>query len=195
MSGEQTQIKKPYPGPTWLAALPHWLLFSALGVALLGLPAAFTNMFVPGNYLPSLPWLEAARPAVYALWFICGSAYFLCGLIASKKSGANAYIDAVFITLFAFGLSFIPLSNMVYSGLPSLMAAVAGSEVQHQFRVSANNLTGYKWCRNPLDLEEMPFMTALCNAKEFRPRLAPGTTVTFGGKGTWMGLYVEYIDP
>lgn len=195
MSGEQTQIKTPYPGPLWLAALPPWLLFSAVGFALLGLPAAFINLLVPGNYLPSLLWLEAARPAVYALWFISGSAYFLCGLIASKKSGANAYIDAVFVTMIGFGLSFIPLSNMVYSGLPSVIASVAGSEVQHQFRVSANNRPGYKWCRNPLHLEAMPFMTALCDAKEFRPRLAPGKTVTFGGEGTWMGLYVEYIDP
>ncbi len=95
----------------------------------------------------------------------------------------------------AFGLCFIPLSNVIYSGVPSLIATVAGGEVQHQFRVSANNLPGHKWCRNPLDLEGMPFMTALCDTKDIRPPLAPGRTVTFGGQGTWMGLYVDYIQP
>lgn len=188
MSGEQTQIKKPYPGPTWLAVLPPWLLFSAVGIALLGLPAAFINMFVPGNYLPSVEWIEASRPYVYLLWAISGAAYFLFGLIGSKSTGGNAYIDAVFITALAFGFFFIPLSNVIYSGVPSLIATVAGGEVEHQFRVSANNRPSDKWCRTPLDLEAMPLMTALCDAKEFRHRLAPGTAVTFGGKGTWMGL-------
>jgi hypothetical protein len=194
MPGANPQSDTPQRGPAWLSRLPPWFLLVGLLFFLLWMPAAFINLFVDGNYLPSVDWLEASRPYVYLLWAISVGANFLCGLIGTKSTGANAYIDAIFITAVAFGLTFIPLSNVVYSGVPSLIAAVAGDKVQHQFRVSANNLPGYKWCRNPLDLEGMPFMTALCDAKEFRPPLAPGRIVTFGGQGTWMGLYVEYIQ-
>lgn len=195
MQDKTARQTRPYPGPTWVTTLPPWLLFSSVGIALLWLPAAVINLFVAGNYLPSTAWLEGARPYVYLLWSVCGAAYFLSGLIASKSPGANAYIDAIFITAVAFGFTFVPLSNLVYSGVPSLMAGIAGGGVQHQFRVSANDEPGYKWCRTPLQLAGMPFMTALCDAQGFRSSLAPGQTVTFGGQGTWMGLHVEYIQP
>jgi hypothetical protein len=157
------------------------------------MPAAILGLFVAGNYLPSTQWLEAARPAVYALWCICGASYFLCGLIASRNTGANSYIDAVFVTAVATGFTFIPVSNFIYSGIPAVLASVVGDDVQHQFRVSTVDRAGYKWCRNPVELEEMAFMTALCDAKEFRARLSPGQSVVFGGQGTWMGLYVDYM--
>ena len=176
-----------------MTALPPWLLFTAVGIALLSLSVAFLNLFIAGNYLPSAEWLNASRPYVYLLWSVCAAAYFLFGLIGSKSVGANAYIDAIFVTAIMFGFSFVTVSNLVFSGVPSLIASVVGEEVEHQFQVSAVDRAGYKWCRNPLELDGMPFMTALCEAKDIRSTLSPRQTVTFGGQGTWMGLYVDYM--
>lgn len=193
MHGAPTQDNRPYQGPTWVTTLPPWLLFSAVGIALFWLPAAVLNLFVAGNYLPSTVWLDASRPYVYLLWSVCAAAYFLFGLIGSKSIGANAYVDAIFLTAVMFGFTFVPVSNLVYSGVPSFIASVVGGEVEHQFQVSAVDQAGYKWCHNPLELDGMPFMTALCEAKEIRSTLSPRQTVAFGGQGTWMGLYVDYM--
>lgn len=194
MPGAPIQEKRSYKGPTWVTTLPPWLLFTAVGIALFWLPAAVLNSFVARNYLPSTAWLDASRPYVYLLWSVCGAAYLLFGLIGSKSTGANAYIDAVFITAVAAGLTFIPVTNFVYSGIPAVLASFAGGEVEHSYVVVRADRRSDKWCRTPVELAGMPFMTKLCGVgNEFRAHLSPGQTVVFGGSGTWMGLYVEYM--
>lgn len=149
------------------------------------------ELLISGTYVPSHEWLEASRPAVYALWMVWGVAVFVI-LVRSYTDASKGAVYAVV----AIALFFAPIGNLVRASIPALIANAYGEDVQHVYKVVRVDRHGSRRCRTPVVLEGLPFMTRLCGVgDEFRAKLSPGQTVTFGGKGTWMGLYVEYIDP
>lgn len=153
-------------------------------------------MFIPSHYLPSEDWLRFSRPGAYALVGLSFVWTFLIVARASKHTDANAYVDGIFTAGLLVGLFYAPISDLVHKNVPAVLAAVFGSEVSHSYKVITADRPSDKWCRTPVELEGMPFLTKLCGTgNDFRSRLSPGQTVIFGGSGTWMGLYVEYMLP
>lgn len=148
------------------------------------------ELLISGTYVPSHEWLEASRPAVYALWMVWGVAVFVILVRSNTDVSRGALYTVVAIALF-----FAPIGNLVRASIPALIANAYGEDVQHVYKVVRTNGFGGIRCRTPVELEGLPFMTKLCDVgNEFRAKLSPGQTATFGGKGTWMGLYVEYIQ-
>ncbi|MCB6179857.1 hypothetical protein LHP98_17180 [Rhodobacter sp. Har01] len=163
---------------------------------MLWLPAAILASIIPGHYLPSEDWLRFSRPAAYTLVSVSFVVIFLVGARVSKHTDASAYVDGIFVAGLLVGLFYAPMADLVHKNIPALLAAASGSEVKHSYKVITADRPSDKWCRSPIELEGMPFMTRLCGTGEdFRAHLSPGQTVVFGGKGTWMGLYVEYMLP
>jgi hypothetical protein len=194
MPGANPQSDTPQRGPAWLSRLPPWSLVVGLFFLLLWMPAAFLAMFIPGHYLPSEDWLRFSRPIAYALVGISFVWTVLVLARGSKHTDANAYVDGIVVAGVILGLFYAPISDLVHKNIPALLAAVFGSEVNYSFTVIAADRPSDKWCRTPVELEGMPFMTQLCGVgNDFRSRLSPGQTVVFGGTGTWMGLYVDYM--
>lgn len=151
---------------------------------------------IPGNYLPSEEWLRFSRPAAYALVGTSFVVTALFGARISKHNDANAYVDGIFIAAILGGLFYAPTADLVHKNIPAVLGAVFGSEVRHSYQVISANGQSDKWCRSPVELEGMPFMTELCGkGDEFRSRLYPGQSVIFVGTGTWMGLYVDHMLP
>lgn len=189
MPGADPPTKPPLGNAIWLSRLPRWLLLSAAAFGLLFIPAGILELSLPDRYLPSTEWLRVSRPAVYALWIIWGlSVLFVVGL--SDASGTKR----VFVAVGSIALFSSPVGNLVRSNIPALLALMSGGEVEHAYIVVRADRRSDKWCRTPVELEGMPFMTKLCGVSdEFRAHLSPGQTVVFGGSGTWMGLYVEYM--
>jgi hypothetical protein len=176
--------------PSWPATVPRWLSITAAVVALLSFPAVILDLLTKDRYLPSSDWLEASRPAVYALWLVWSLALlFVCSVQHKRSTAKGAAVAVGAILIF-----FPAVGNLVRTSVPALVATVAGTDVQHAYKVTRADGSGGKICHTPIELAGMPFMTKLCNTgEEFRSRLHPGQTVTFGGQGTWMGLYVEYM--
>lgn len=191
MSGSNASSPPPTERASWFIGLPKWIAGTLALIGLLFIPAGILELLISGTYVPSHEWLEASRPAVYALWMVWGVAVFVI-LVRSNTDVSKGAVYAVV----AIALFFAPVGNLVRTSIPALMAKAYGEDVQHEYKVVRTNGFGGKRCRTPVELEDLPFMTKLCDVgNEFRAKLSPGQTVTFGGKGTWMGLYVEYIQP
>lgn len=192
MPGENLPTAPPPSKANWASGLRPWLAWSVGLVGLLLIPAGILDIALTNSgYLPSAEWLQVSRPAVYALWLVWGVAI----LFVVGRSGASAAVRL----LVAFGCLtlFAPsVGDLVRSGIPALFATISGTEVQHKYRILRAGRSSTKFCRTPVEVEGMPFMTMLCGVgNEFRSHLSPGQTVIFGGKGTWMGLYVDHTLP
>jgi len=178
------------PSPTkatWATGWPQWLVWMVTGVVLLILPAVILEALISDKYLPSIEWLQASRPAVYGLWLVWGLAILLAVLRSGGSVAMRVFVSVVCIAIFAPSVG-----NLVRSSIPALIATISGTDVQHTFRVIRADGSSGKFCRTPVELEDMPFMTKLCGVgSNFRASLSPGQTVVFRGQGTWMGLYVQ----
>ena len=191
MSGSNPPSPPPTERASWFTGLPKWITASVALIGLLFIPAGILDLLTSGTYVPSHEWLKASRPAVYALWMVWGGAVFVILVRSNTSFSKGAAYSVVAIALF-----FAPLGNLVRTSIPALVANAYGADVQHVYKVVRANGFGGKRCRTPVELEGLPFMTKLCDVgNDFRAKLSPGQTVTFGGKGTWMGLYVAYIEP
>lgn len=191
MPGANASPNPPRSKATWASGLPRWLIWLVVFFGLLFIPAAILELSISGRYLPSVEWLQASRPAVYALWLFWGLAILL--LIGTAEA---SYAKRVFVVVGAITIFSPSVGNIVRSNIPALIATISGTDVQHSYEVIRSNGPNDKLCRTPVELTDMPFMTKLCDVgNDFRAQLTPGQTVVFGGKGTWMGLYVEYMLP
>lgn len=182
-------------GPASLASLSPWVFVGALVLCLIALIAGFLDLIVSGRYLPSSDWLRYSRPTAYivlGVWFVL---IFLATARASKHKDANAYVDGMFAAMLLVGFFFIPFANLFHRTIPALLDGISTNETEHSFTILKATDPNDKWCRNPVELEEMPPMIRLCDVN-FRTGLAKGDDVTFGGFGSWRGLYVDhFIQP
>lgn len=179
-------------GPDFLAKLPPWVFVAALAMSVVAFLATCLDLMASGRYLPSSDWLRFSRPTAYVVlgvWFVL---IVLVTARASKHRDANAYVDGVFVAMLLVGFVSIPFANLFHRTIPALLDGISTNETEHIYTV--RNATGRndKWCRNPVELEEMPPMIRLC-AVDFRTALSKGDTVIFGGFGSWRGLYVDYF--
>ncbi|MFN6057930.1 MAG: hypothetical protein ACK47C_18055 [Paracoccaceae bacterium] len=192
MTQAKSRLDLGLRGPASLANLPPWVFVATLAIGVVALIAVILELMAFGRYLPTRDWLRYSRPAAYAVlsaWFVL---IFLVTARASKHRDANAYVDGAFVAILVVGFFFFPVANLFHRSIPAFLDGISMREVEHSYTV--HNATGRndKWCRNPVDLEEMPPMIRLCDIG-FRTSLAKGDTVTFGGFGSWRGLYVNYF--
>jgi hypothetical protein len=179
-------------GPAFLAKLSPWVFLAALAMGIVAFFSAFLDLMVSGRYLPSGEWLRYSRPTAYvvlSVWFVLIA---LVAARASKHRDANAYVDGVFVAMLLVGFLFIPFANVFHRTIPALLDGISVNETEHSFTVRDATGPNDKWCRNPISLEEMPPMIRLCDVG-FQTGLRTGDTVTFGGFGSWRGLYVDYV--
>jgi hypothetical protein len=192
MPGATPPIVLQDRGPAALAKLPTWVVVAALAFGIIAFIAGVLDLLASGRYLPSLEWLRYSRPTAYVVltaWFVL---IFLVAARASKHKDANAYVDGLFVAMLLVGFFFIPFGNLFHRTIPALLDGISVNEIEHSYTIRNATAHNDKWCRNPVDLQEMPPMVRLCDVT-FRTGLAAGDKVTFGGFGSWRGLYVDYV--
>jgi hypothetical protein len=150
------------------------------------------DLLAPGHYLPSSDWLRYSQPTAYVVLSVWFALIVLVTARASKHRDANAYIDGVFVAMLLVGFLCIPFANLFHRTIPALLDGFSVNETEHSYTILDATSPNDKWCRNPIDLAEMPPMLRLCDAT-FRTGLGRGDPVTFGGFGSWRGLYVDYF--
>jgi hypothetical protein len=191
MPGAKSSTDLQTRGPASLAKLPLWVFVAAVAIGIVALIAGILDLLLSGRYLPSVDWLRYSRPTAYVflgVWFVL---IFLVTARTSKHTDANAYVDGAFVAILLVGFFFIPVANLFHRHIPALLDGISFDDTEHSYTV--HNATGRtdKWCRNPVELEEMPPMLRLCGAN--RTGLSKGKAVTFGGFGSWRGVYVDYV--
>ncbi len=192
MPGATPLIDLQTRGPASLAKLPPWVFVAALAQGAIAFIAVILDHLASGRYLPSIDWLRYSRPTAYLVlsaWFIL---IFLVTARGSKHRDANAYVDGAFVAMLLVGFFFIPVANLFHRTIPALLDGISFNETEHSYTVLNANGRNDKWCHNPVELEGMPPMIRLCDVS-FRTGLARGDTVTFGGFGSWRGVYVDYF--
>jgi hypothetical protein len=198
MHENQAAPKAPLPGYA-LQNAPKWFRLLALFVFSLWVAGVVSAIFLFPRYLPSLGWLRVCEP--YATLIGASFALFCTYLAAigmrhqEQVSGKrrNPVIKAGLL-IFGLFLFQFPTSDLIRRGIPATYALVAGDRVEHDFIIKKADGTGSKYCRHEVEVQGMPFLTRLCGISDtIRAQLSPGMPVTFSGKGTWMGLFVEEI--
>ncbi|MCU0905680.1 MAG: hypothetical protein MUE83_17700 [Tabrizicola sp.] len=165
-----------------------------MAICIFALIAVVLDLMASGRVLPSSDWLHYPRPTAYVVLGAWSILIFLATARVSRHRDASAYVDGVFVAMLVVGFLFIPVSNLFHRTIPAFLATAFGVEVEHSYKVARVSGSSNKWCRNPIEIEGLPMMIDLCDVREeFRTQLSPGQTVTFGGTGTWMGLYVDYM--
>ena len=169
-------------------------ILAALAISIIAFISGVLDLLTTGRYLPSHEWLRYSRPTantVLTAWFFL---IFLVTARTSKHRDANAYVDGVFVAMLLVGFFFIPFGNLFHRTIPALLDSISVNEVEHSYTIRNATAHNDKWCHNPVDLQDMPPMVRLCDVS-FRTGLASGDNVTFGGFGSWRGLFVEYVQP
>jgi hypothetical protein len=101
MSGSNASSPPPTERAGWFNGLPKWIAGSVALTALLFIPAGMLELLISGTYVPSHEWLEASRPAVYALWMVWGVAVFVI-LVRSYTDASKGAVYAVVAIAFFF---------------------------------------------------------------------------------------------
>lgn len=150
------------------------------------------------QFLPSPKWANAVNiPAwtvgiLYALLFVW---LVYAHLIPRfNRDGFNfksliVYIAGCYLWLF---LGWCTVAETI----PIVIAAYTNNLSFVTFVVSDATKFGYRGCRSPVDLQNMPALAdRICNvSSDLRKTLAPGSVVVVIGHGTWRGVFVERVS-
>jgi hypothetical protein len=149
------------------------------------------------DFVPSEAWVT--RTSGFASTFCFGAAVLATILFAvdmvqrGERIGTPGTIGMIlFIPVFFWFLG----SALVMLGYPMIRAAWAGQPMTMVFEVERAKVGASARCRNRIELRGLPVLiNEVCGlpAESIVP-LAPGSSVTLGGYGTELGLFVQRIE-
>ncbi|MGL4235061.1 hypothetical protein [Tabrizicola sp.] len=189
----QSANRSPAPPagrPLWVKVLGYLTFFFPLvGAAL--------SLFMLRNYLPSQDWLQTSAPIA----MVCGAVTaLLCALAVStgfryqaQETGkAIGPVTRFIVVLGGMFLVYLSVGELVHRGVPAVLAMSYGTTVEHDYIVERTSEQGSRRCRRAVYVEGPSLSSRLCDMPfRFTEELAPAMPVTFIGKGTSMGLFVE----
>ncbi|NVK16954.1 MAG: hypothetical protein HWE35_22510 [Rhodobacteraceae bacterium] len=149
------------------------------------------------QFLPSEQWLTQSRVAAILLGGLAAAAAPFAVLKGMKmQPRKHGTFMKIVLTGFAPFLAFMVYSHFVSLGIPLVVAIAAGTETRAGYTVSEAKLLRAGTCRNPIEIESMPFAWGeLCNFPAgFVQGLNPGARIAAEGRGTQMGLFITSLS-
>ena len=184
-------MKDPYR-PRKYSLAWWWSLINSAPIVLVCV-LAFADMF-GYQYIPTLEWVSLSSGVATAVG--AEAAVFAGWLVFKNFPRVGSPVKGIFLLVFWSWLSFILGKSLVILGVPAIVAAIAGADVETQYVVKDPSGGSDKHCRIPiaLDAAKGTFASRICSfSQDFRAELYPGSIIAVSGRGTFAGLFVESI--